>query len=126
MLDSSFSAAKLLLASVPVLAHPVPRAAISLAVNASNSHVGAVLQERLRGSWSPLAFFSKKLSSVESKYSAFDRELLAAYSSIRHFCFLLEACEFNLFTDHKPLTLALFRSSPGPPNSSSILPIFFN
>ena len=57
-------------------------------------------------------FFSKKLSSAEFKYSAFDRELLAAYSSIRHFCFLLEAREFTLFTDHKPLTHALFRSSP--------------
>ena len=81
VLDSSFSAAKLLL---PVLTHPVPGAAISLAVNTSDSYVGAVLQQRLRGSWSPLAFFSKKLSSPESKYSAFDRELLAAYSSVRH------------------------------------------
>ena len=38
----------------------------------------------------PFAFFSKKLSSAESKYSTFNRELLAAYSSIRNFRFLLE------------------------------------
>ena len=112
MLDSTFSSAKLLLASVPVVTHPVPGAGVSLAVDASDSHVGAVLQQRLRGSWSPLAFFSKKLSTAESKYSAFDRELLAAYSSVRHFRFLLDAHEFTLFTDHKPLTLALFCSSP--------------
>ena len=91
VLDSAFSTAKLLLASVPVLTHPVPGAAISLAVNQSDSHVGAVLQQQLRGSWSPLAFFSKKLSSPKSKYSAFDRELLAAYSSVCHFRVLLEA-----------------------------------
>ena len=48
VLDSAFHSAKLLLASVPVLTHPEPRAAISLAVDASDSHVGAVLQQRLR------------------------------------------------------------------------------
>ena len=82
-----------------------------MAVEASDSHVGAVLQQRLRGSWSPLVFFSKKLSS-KSKCSAFDRELLTAYSSVCHFRFLLETREFTLFTNHKPLTLVLFCSSP--------------
>ena len=81
-------------------------------VDASDSHVGAVLQQKLQGSWSLLAFFSKKLSSAESKYSAFDRELLAAYSAVCHFRFLLEGQQFTLFTDHKPLTHTLFRSSP--------------
>ena len=107
----AFHDAKLLLTSVPVLTHLVHEAAISLAVDASDSYLGAVLLQHLRGAWSPLAFFSKKLSSAESKYSAFNREILAAYSSVRHFRFLLETREFTLFTDHKPLTLALFRSS---------------
>ena len=111
-LNSAFLLAKKLLAAVPVLTHPEPGAPLSLAVDASDSHVGAVFQQQVRGSWFPLAFFSKKLSSAESKYSAFDRELLAAYSSIRHFRFLLEGRSFTLFTDHKPLTHALFRSSP--------------
>ena len=91
MLDSTFSTAKLLLFAFPVLTYSVPGAAVSLAVDASDSHVGAILQHCLHGSWSPLAFFSKMLSSTESKYSAYDRELLAAYSPIRHFRFLLEA-----------------------------------
>ena len=111
-LDSAFSAAKLLLSAIPVLTHPVPGAAVSLAVDVSDSHVGAVLQQCTHGSWSPLAFFSKKLSSPKSKYSTFDCELLAAYSAVCHFCFLLEAREFTLFTNHKPLTHTLFRSSP--------------
>ena len=59
-----------------------------------------------------MAFFSKKLSSTESKYSAFDRELLAAYSAVCHFRFLLEGWQFFLFLNHKPLTHALFRSTP--------------
>ena len=111
-LDFAFFAAKLLLCAVPVFTHPVPGAAVSLDVNVFDSQVGAVLQQRIHVSWSPLAFLSKKLSSAESKYSAFDCELLAAYSAIRHFSFLLEAREFTHFTDHKPLTYALFCFSP--------------
>ena len=74
--------------------------------------MGAVLQQRIDDAWVPLSFFSRKLLETEKKYSAFDRELLAAYLSIRHFRFMLEGRDFLLFTDHKPLTSALFRSSP--------------
>ena len=50
----------------------------------------------------------KKLSDAEKKYSAFDYELLAAYSFLQHFRFMLEGGDFTIFTDHKPLTHALF------------------
>ena len=111
MLDS-FSAAISILANVPTLVHPDPTARISISVDASGSHIGAVLQQEVAGSWAPLSFYSRKLSSAESRYSAFDRELLAAYSTLRHFRFLLEGNEFVLFSDHKPLTHALFRTAP--------------
>ena len=113
LMNSAFNRAKLLLSAVPELVHPQPKAAISLSVDASDTHIGAVLQQQLRDkSWAPLAFFSKKLSDAEKKYSAFDRELLAAFSSVRHFRFMLEGREFTIFTDHKPLTHALCRTSP--------------
>ena len=82
-----------------------------MAVNTSDSHVDAVLQQCLRGSWFFLPFFSKNLSSSKSKYSTFDQELLATYSSVHYFHFLLEGREFTLFTDQKPLMHALFHSS---------------
>ena len=112
ILEAAFRHAKDLLIKVPKPTHPQPSAPISLAVDASDSHMGAVLQQKIDGAWFPLSFFSRKLSDTEKKYSAFDRELLAAYLSIRHFRFMLEGREFLLFTDHKPLTSALFRSSP--------------
>jgi hypothetical protein len=46
------------------------------------------------------------------KYSTFDRELLAAFSTIRHFRFLLEGRQFQLLTDHKPLVAAIVRVTP--------------
>ena len=75
---AAFSAAKASLVSATPLVYPSPSAQVSLAVDASASHVGTVLQQRVGSSWRPLAFFSRKLTSPQSKYSAFDRELLAA------------------------------------------------
>jgi hypothetical protein len=80
-------------------------------VDASNTHIGAVLQQREGQAWRPLAFFSKKLDSTQLKYSAFDRELLAAYLGVRHFRYLLDGRSFHILTDHKPLTQALHRVS---------------
>jgi hypothetical protein len=82
-----------------------------LVTDASNSAVGAVLQQRVAAGWQPLAFFSKKLDSAQLNYSAFDRELLAAYLGLRHFRFQLEAQRFHILMDHKPLTQALHRIS---------------
>ncbi len=115
-MNSSFQTAKSLLASAVPLHHPIPSATLSLATDASDSHVGAVLQQRARGSWQPLAFFSHKLSPTETRYSTFDRELLAAYLAVRHFRFFLEGRFFTLFTDHKPLVTAI--SKAGTPFSS--------
>jgi RNase H-like domain found in reverse transcriptase len=53
--------------------------------------------------WQPLA--------AQQKYSAFDRELLAVYLSIRHFRFMLEGRPFIIFTDHQPLLGSLGRIS---------------
>ena len=94
-MSTAFSAAKATHLAVPTLIHPVPGVPISLAVDGSDSHVGAVLQQHVQGSWAPMAFFSRKLSAAKTKYSAFDRELLATYSAIRHFRFLLEGRDFT-------------------------------
>ena len=84
VLDSTFARAKDLLSSAPEIVHSRPDALVSLAVDASNTHLSAVLQQLLDGSWAPLSFYSRKLSGTEKKYSAFDFELLAACSSLRH------------------------------------------
>jgi hypothetical protein len=73
-----------LVATVP-LAHPLPGAVLSLATDASDTHVRAVLQQQVGHHWQPLGFYSKKLTKTEVNYSTFDRELLAAISGIKHF-----------------------------------------
>ena len=106
---TAFLSAKLSLASAAELAHPSSAAEPAVVPDASSSHVGAALHQRSfnGGPWEPLGFFSRKLDKAQISYSAFDRELLAAFSAIRHFRFQLEGREFQLWTDHRPLTQAL-------------------
>jgi hypothetical protein len=108
--EAAFVAAKAALVAAVPLCHPAPNAILSLSVDASDSHIGGVLQQQVGKGWKPLAFFSKKLAPPELKYSTFDRELLAAFSTIRHFRFLLEGRQFQLLTDHKPLVAAMSAS----------------
>jgi len=109
--DAFLAAKAALIAAVP-LSHPAPGATISLAVDASDSHVGGVLQQLEGRAWRPLAFFSQKLTPTQARYSTFDRELFAAYSAVRHFRFLLEGRKFRHITDHKPLVAAMQRTTP--------------
>lgn len=110
-MQSAFSAAKNALATATHLCHPDQHAELSLVCDASATHVGAALQQRRRGAedWEPLGFFSKKLDKPQQVYSAFDRELFAAFSAIRHFRYHLEGRAFCLWTDHKPLIFAVKR-----------------
>jgi hypothetical protein len=48
------------------ISHPAPGAQLSLAVDASDSHIGGVLQQHVEKGCQPLAFFSKKLSPTEA------------------------------------------------------------
>jgi cleavage and polyadenylation specificity factor subunit 1 len=110
-IEAAFNQAKQAVCDATRLSHPDPAASLSLAVDASDTHVGGVLQQWTSNGWQPLSFFSAKLSPTEARYSAFDRELLAAYLAVCHFRFLLEARTFHILTDHKPLTYALHRVS---------------
>ncbi|GFU40796.1 retrovirus-related Pol polyprotein from transposon 17.6 [Trichonephila clavipes] len=101
---TAFQRCKQALADAALLAHPSPSAPLALHVNASDYAIGGALHQVVDSELQPLAFFSRKLTSSEKSYSAYDRELLAIYSAIRHFRYMLEARDFTVFTNHKPLT----------------------
>ena len=94
------------LCDAALLAHPDCEADLALVTDASDSSIGAVLQQRRKAEWQPLAFFSRKLSPSQQKYSPYDRELLAIYEAIKYFRHMLEARHFDIYTDHKPLIYA--------------------
>ena len=80
---------------------------MSLVTDASNTHVGAALQQKESGGWCPLAFFSAKPSVTQQRYSALNRELLGVFLALRHFCFELEGQNFHILTYRLPLVSAL-------------------
>ncbi|ROT65540.1 transposon Ty3-G gap-Pol polyprotein [Penaeus vannamei] len=71
--NEAFETCKEALASATLLNHPLPEAPLNIAVDASDTAIGAVLQQR----------------------------------QVRHFQPYVEAKEFHILTDHKPLTFGL-------------------
>ncbi|KRY47193.1 Retrovirus-related Pol polyprotein from transposon opus [Trichinella britovi] len=94
----AFNAAKDALANATMLHHPHPTEEYALMVDASDHAIGAVLQQPAKNSWRPLAFFSKRLTATQKRYSAFGRELLAAYLAAKHFRHVVEGRRLRLMT----------------------------
>ena len=88
--STAFIDIKTALADASLLVHPTPGAPTCLMTDASDVAVGAVLQQLVDGNWCPIAFFSKGLKPAETRYSTFDRELLAIYLAVKHFRYFLE------------------------------------
>jgi RNase H-like domain found in reverse transcriptase len=68
--DTTFAAAQAALAAAVPLAHPLPNVLLALATEASDTHVGGVLQQKVRGHWQPLGFFSRRLSNIQHRPQA--------------------------------------------------------
>lgn len=108
---TAFDTCRTALAASANLAHPQPNAELRLSTDASSTSIGAVIEQKNGTDWQPLGFYSRKLTVAETRYSTYDRELLAAYSSTRHFIHLIEGRLTTFFTDHKPLTFMFTHKS---------------
>ena len=106
-MEASFIAIKEALASAAMLRHPRPGANLAITSDASDHAMGAVLEQRGPLGWEPLSFFSAKLLPNQRGWPPFDRELLAAFRSIRHFRHMVEGRNFTLYTDHQSLIPSL-------------------
>ena len=75
--------------------------------------MGAAIEQKVGNEpWKPLAFFSRKFSGTQLKYSTYDRELTAMHESLVHFKDFLEGCDFEIHTDHESLTYEFLPSTP--------------
>lgn len=59
-----------------------------------------------------LAFFSRQLTSTETRYATYDRELFGIYAAVKHLRNQIEGRTFTIYTDHKPLGTAFEKHSP--------------
>jgi transposase InsO family protein/predicted aspartyl protease len=104
--DKAFVECKAKLGNAALLSYPIEGAKMALMVDASDCYAGGVLQQRVKGNWKPLGYFSKRFTDTQRKYSTYDRELLSIFLAIVHFRNMFEGRELTIFTDHKPLTFA--------------------
>lgn len=109
--EAAFERCKKQLAEATLLAHPAENARLILTTDASDVAIGATLEQINDTNIQPLGFFSTKLSPTETRYSAYDRELLAIYKAIKFFRYMIEGRTVTVRTDHKPLTYAFFQKA---------------
>jgi hypothetical protein len=84
------------------LQHPAPNTELSLATDASNTHIGGVMQQKSGDHWRPLGFFPHKLTDTESRYSTFYREFWQLSPQFGIFAIFVKDDLFNLglITNH--------------------------
>ncbi len=119
----AFDTAKSLLASAVPLHYPHLSAKLSKAAEASDRHLGAVLQQQTQGSWQPWAFFSKKTFIDINALFYFWQRTPCSFFCRQTFSFFLEGHPFTLLTDHKPLISAISKAHFfSAPTASTVLP----
>lgn len=102
--DVALEQLKSALISEPVLANPDFSLPFIIETDSSDLAIGAVLVQVQNGMRKSIAYFSKKLSSTQRRYSATERECLAVLLSIENFKHFVEGSQFIVQTDAMSLT----------------------
>ncbi len=81
------------------LAYPDYSKEFEIYTDASSKQMGAVITQQNR----PIAFFSRKLSEAQQKYSVTEIEHLAKVETLKEFKGMLWWQTIKVYTDHKNL-----------------------
>ncbi len=95
----AFDHAKATIAKDAVLAYPDYSKVFKIYTDASSKQLGAVITQNNR----PIAFFSRKLSNMQHKYSVTKIELLVIVKTLKEFKGMLWGQNIKVFTDHANL-----------------------
>lgn len=102
----TFTCVKQVLCDLPVLRAPDFARPFSLAVDASQVGVGAVLLQPDEQEVSlAICYFSKKFTQAQRNYSVIEQESLAIILALQHFDIYIPAYgpRITIFADHSPL-----------------------
>jgi hypothetical protein len=98
--QKAFDNIKAAMAKETVLAYPDFLKLIEIYTDASPTQLGALITQDNR----PIAFFSRKLSKMQQKYSVTEIELLVIVETLKEFKAMLWGQDVKVYTDHKNLT----------------------
>jgi len=101
--DSILQRVKEILASDLILSFPDFTLEFSIAADASQNGIGAVLFQEKNDTKKYISFVARSLSSSERNYGATQRELLAIIFALDKFRDYVYGRRFRLYTDHRSL-----------------------
>ena len=83
---------------------------VTVQADASLRELGACLIQQHKGKDQPIAFASKSLMDMETRYANIERELLAIVFACQHFSTYLLGRSFVAESDHKPLEMIAMKN----------------
>jgi hypothetical protein len=106
IIEHAMTALKEIMAAEPCLALPEgDNCEFLLRTDASDFGIGATLRQKQGKSYEEriLAYFSRKLHGAETRYSTYDKELLAIRDALKHWRYYLLGRHTTISTDHASL-----------------------
>ena len=90
-----------------LLRHPnFGKKSLKIHQDATKAQLGAVIAQEGK----PIAFYSRRLSDAQTRYTTTERELLAIVETLKEFRSILLGQRIVIHTDHKNLTYANFNT----------------
>ena len=105
--DNAFKAVKSVIAKDVLLRYPDLNSPFVIETDASDYQLGAVIKQHGQ----PIAFYSRKLTKSQQKYSTIEKELLSILEVLEEYRSLLWGREIILKTDHKNISYDSMKSN---------------
>ena len=104
--QEAFDKIKRVVSKETLLAYPDFNDTFEIHTDASDRQLGAVISQKGR----PIAFYSRKLSGAQTRYTTTERELLAIVETLKEFRNILLGQKIRIYTDHMNLTYKNFNT----------------
>ena len=85
-----------------ILKHPNFQVPFKITTDASHQKIGAVLSQMVDGGDKPIAFYSRALTSAETRYSTFEIEALAIKSALQKWRYFILGYKVEVYSDCLP------------------------
>lgn len=102
------------LISEPILCIFYPSLPTELHTDASSIGYGAMLIQKHGTNNKVVAYFSRRITEPESKYTSYELETLAVYNSLKHFRAYLFSIKFKIITDCNAIKSTMYKKGLSP------------